>query len=183
MWGYTGNMTKMKPMKQTDEWTVLVPKGKYVLGDPCYAVPDDMWMPWLENAKYEDNRLVLVGQTPSGHWVLGLSTQYGDGGYLGSDGFEYGVDAGLIGLVPVEIATNLDRVGNAIDGTIIEFTQDTECSIDTDGFDFRAGRTHKLVFGSVSIETGDGVEDECAFCGEPESWGCDCGDEDDEDDE
>ena len=31
---------------------VEVPAGKYILGDPCYAVPDSEWMELLESCEF-----------------------------------------------------------------------------------------------------------------------------------
>ena len=34
---------------------VEVPAGRYILGDPCYAVPDSEWMELLESCNYFEN--------------------------------------------------------------------------------------------------------------------------------
>lgn len=49
------------------------------------------------------NPRVLLAEV-DGHPVLGIGTAFGDGAYEGNDGFRYGVDAGLLGVVPVEVA-------------------------------------------------------------------------------
>lgn len=77
-----------------DECDILVPPGAYYLGDCCYTVARAEWVPLLERTNY----LRTPGEV-NGHLVLALGTAYGDGTYRGSDGFSYGVDAGIIGLV------------------------------------------------------------------------------------
>ncbi len=102
------------------------PAGEYYVGDPCYAVDDqDRWMKWLEDAGCENpvpkillaKLTVLPEYDPRAEvplpapktdamYAVGIGTAHGDGCYTGSDGFEYGVDAGMIGCVPVECAEN-----------------------------------------------------------------------------
>lgn len=165
------------------EIVIVVPAGEYWLGDPCYSVPDEDWMPWLEAADFRDERFVLWAQVPGTEfWVLGLSTQYGDGCYTDEQGNEYGVDAGLIGLVPVAYnpTTNytLDENGRNEYGATgiarkVVFDKPTRCFIDTRGEDFRDGRYHTLTFGDIRIETGDGDEETCEDCGY-DLYECEC---------
>ncbi len=81
--------------------TVTVPAGEYILGDPCYTVPDDAWSRLLDSCGCFDDA-TPVG-TVLGYQVLAFGTAHGDGIYEGSDGYEYAVDAGLIGLVPASM--------------------------------------------------------------------------------
>jgi hypothetical protein len=126
---------------------VVVPAGQYVLGDPCYAVPDDDWMPLLESCNYFNNPVGHVVDGMQKFFVLAFGTKWGDGCYAGSDGKEYPVDAGLIGLVPVEMVEDLEsHIQN-----IVTFTKDTVCSYNGSG---------RLVFGGISIETDPAEEEE-----------------------
>lgn len=73
-------------------------KGFYV-GDVCYALNDDIyygiWGKWGYCAgKYS---------TPDGFAFAVAGTSYGDGEYSDKMGRLYGVDAGVIGLVPLEL--------------------------------------------------------------------------------
>jgi hypothetical protein len=124
-------------------WTVIVPAGKYVLGDPCYAVPDHLWIDLLESCGIfgldEDGSPVGF---INGHHVLGFSTAYGDGCYGGSDGYFYGVDAGLIGLVPYELAVGQEWGGQS---RVVEFTVNTVCT----------NRGGVMQFGNIEIDTLD----------------------------
>lgn len=83
--------------------SVTMPPGEYFVGDPCYAVREADWMPWLEAADYINESTYLLADV-QGRPVLGIGTANGDGTYRGSDGNVYGVDAGMIGVVPVEVA-------------------------------------------------------------------------------
>jgi hypothetical protein len=84
-----------------NNFTLTVPAGTYWLGDPCYSVPSDLWIPLLESCDFFN---LPVG-TVNGHKVYASPTAYGDGEYVGSDGYSYPVDAGLIGLVPEALVT------------------------------------------------------------------------------
>jgi hypothetical protein len=138
----------MKPLATAVE----VPAGTYWLGDPCYTVPDDDWMPLLRTCGVfgasddpADGQPGPVG-TVRGHEVLAFGTAHGDGEYQGSDGHRYGVDAGLIGLVPV--ALNPD--GYTVLVRQVTFDAPTVCKTEGGGA--------VLTFGPVVIYTGDEEE-------------------------
>lgn len=126
---------------------ITIPAGRYILGDPCYAIRDDDWSFYLEAAGWLEERLpegifVLFKGAP----VLSFRTAHGDGEFTGSDGRNYGVDAGLIGLVHESIGSisveNSQRV--------VEFLEPTVCVRDEG----------TLRFGNIVIETGYVDEDE-----------------------
>lgn len=93
----------MKATKNTG--SITMPPGTYYIGDPCYSIPDERWMEWLHAARFDEpeSRRFLLAEL-DGYPVMAIGTAHGDGEYPGSDGFSYGVDAGLIGLVPYEVA-------------------------------------------------------------------------------
>ena len=124
--------------------TVLVPAGKYVLGDPCYVVPNDDWSTLLESCNYFRSSIGSSG----GFEVLGFSTMWGDGCYFDNKGRVYPVDAGLIGLVPLEYA-NKEEFDE--DTVIVEFTKPTKCTRHEGG---------NLVFGDIVINTNPSDDDE-----------------------
>ena len=124
---------------------VIVPKGSYVIGDPCYAVPDKDWIALLETCNYFESPIGYVKDGMQKFPVLAFGTKWGDGAYRGTDGNEYGVDAGLIGLVPVEIVKDLSE------HTIVTFEKPTLCIDDTSG---------KLKFGHITIDTDPVYEEE-----------------------
>jgi hypothetical protein len=124
---------------------VVVPSGTYAIGDPCYAVPNDDWADLLESCDYFRNPIGYVKTGEQKFSVLGFGTKWGDGCYRGTDGKAYPVDAGLIGLVPVEM------IKDFADCELITFEKDTLCIDDGSG---------KLRFGHITIDTDPNEEEE-----------------------
>ena len=98
----------------------ILPAGTYYIGDPCYVISDSSDAEGIEEwHAFLDASGILSDSNPTdggefeykGHMVWMNHTAYGDGSYLDQHGNEYGVDAGLIGTVPVEVADKekLDR--------------------------------------------------------------------------
>jgi hypothetical protein len=114
--------------------SVVVPKGAYILGDPCYVVPDADWDALLQSCNYFNEPVGKVGDFK----VLAFGTKWGDGCYPDNKGNTYPVDAGLIGLVPAAYAT-LDWN----DSTLVVFETETLCT-DEDGV---------LKFGNYIVDT------------------------------
>jgi hypothetical protein len=138
-----------------------MPAGEYWVGDPCYAVADERWMEWLEAADYMSEPQILLAEL-DGKPVIGISTAYGDGEYLDEQGRSYPVDAGLIGLTPVELVT-----GEPSEMHKVTFANDITCSYD-DG---------TINLGNISIDTDpDETEDSCWRCGYAEH-NCQCEDD------
>lgn len=87
--------------------------GTYFIGDPCYALRDDLYEKWGTDNNYDDGDY--------GYFAVG-STAYGDGTY--DDIYSnksYGVDAGILGVVNMEYANPdanendiLNRLGKII---------------------------------------------------------------------
>ena len=140
----------MKVVKST-EIRVEVPAGTYFLGDPCYAVPDELWIPLLESCDYF-NINDPVG-TINGYSVLGFGTRYGDGVYKDQYGNTYGVDAGLIGLVPEALALQGGQTVSQLAelGTWVEFVNPTICTSNRDGGTLKLGR-HIIVTDEGGME-------------------------------
>jgi hypothetical protein len=114
--------------------SVVVPKGAYILGDPCYVVPDADWGALLQSCNYFNEPVGKVGDFE----VLAFGTKWGDGCYPDNKGNTYPVDAGLIGLVPVAYATT-----DWNDSTLVVFETATLCTND-DGV---------LKFGDYIVDT------------------------------
>lgn len=135
---------------------VEVPAGKYILGDPCYAVPDSEWMELLESCDYFNTPIGTIRRNgyseTTGAFkpfkVVAFNTRWGDGCYEGTDGCMYPVDAGLIGLVPIELVGTEELRSDLC--TVVTFTTPVKCSSNGDG---------KLRFGSITIDT-DPEDDE-----------------------
>lgn len=76
--------------------------GKYYLGDPCYAeLKNHTWMDVLDNSDFLESACIFEDGA-----IVAFRTMYGDGTYLGTTGFGYSVDAGLIGLVPYDMVSD-----------------------------------------------------------------------------
>ena len=117
---------------------VIVPKGSYVIGDPCYAVPSHLWNELLNSCNCFENPIGYIKNGGQKFPVLAFGTKWGDGCYRGTDGREYGVDAGLIGLVPLNVVEDLSE------HEVVNFSKDTLCIDDGSG---------KLKFGHITIDT------------------------------
>jgi len=138
---------KMREVEQKD-LHVVVPAGKYVLGDPCYSVPDEDWETLLHSCDYFNKPIGTVGDVQ----VLAFQTMYGDGEYEDSRGNKHSVDAGLIGLVPLEYA-DLTQINWGDEGpVIVEFRHETNC--------YMYAKSGLLKFGAYEISTGKNYYDE-----------------------
>lgn len=81
--------------------------GDYVIADPCYVLDRDVYDRLLKDTDYfmmnsVDRGGVMV-DTVSGKYFAVFGTKYGDGIYDDNKGFSYGVDAGCIACIPVEM--------------------------------------------------------------------------------
>lgn len=134
---------------------MIMPAGKYWIGDPCYVFPnkgpmENKWDEILAEVNFFE---VSYGELDDGKIkVWAASTAYGDGRYIGSNGKAFPVDAGLIGIVPKETVDYLGRTDNDLDylGLFIEFTEPFVVRSNN-------GLFH---FGHIEIDTGDYTEDE-----------------------
>lgn len=117
---------------------VVVPAGKYFLGDPCYAVPNRLWDALLGSSKFFAHP---VGEV-EGHKVLAFNTAYGDGVYEDQFQNEFPVDAGLIGLVPEALVDKDEFAKNypSIPGIWVKYDYETTC--ETDGKNLSFGKHH-----------------------------------------
>lgn len=70
--------------------------GTYFIGDPCYALRDELYEKWGHENNYADGNY--------DYFAVG-STAYGDGVYDDIySGKSYGVDAGILGVVNMDYA-------------------------------------------------------------------------------
>jgi hypothetical protein len=118
--------------------------GKYYVADPCYVLAEDVYDRLLRETDYfmmnsVDRGGVMVDNV-SGSYFAVFSTKYGDGSYRDGKGFEYGVDAGCIACIPVDICK--ERSDNQYINEV-EFTKDFEVRYE-DGL---------IVFGDIIINT------------------------------
>lgn len=134
------------------------------VGDLCYCLNYDVYQEAIELANYEGK----FDSTASGMHVEGafVSTQYGDGDYIGSDGKEYAVDAGIIGIVDITSAAATEgedfKIFSKL-GRVIKLPKygPTQYKISRDKVgtitvEIRQGKFKEI----ISIPTGDTDEDD-----------------------
>lgn len=133
------NAPSQNMIVQIHSMAVTVPPGAYLLADPCYAVPAELWEELLESCNYFETPVGNV----QGRQVLAFPTAYGDGSYVGSDGFTYGVDSGLIGLTPLSLVPEHERAPLSTLGAVVTLVVPTLCT-------WREGL---MTFGALRIDT------------------------------
>lgn len=126
--------------------------GTYYVGDPCHVFSDEVWQELLQKTRFFKNNFFEI----DGYKGFASGTAYGDGIYVDNFGKEYGVDAGLLGVVPIELVKrfvdnwegvkdNIKRIANVVD-----FDKDFYPT-EEEGF---------FQFGHIEIETGEQDEEE-----------------------
>lgn len=101
-------------------------KGFYV-GDICYVLADKLYHGVWGEAHYHDGK---YKDPETGFEFAVAGTAYGDGEYCDQDGNAYGVDAGVIGIVPLELVTDFSGCENGrvcMGAGIANFTADNGC--------------------------------------------------------
>ena len=88
-------MTKFIPQLAKTE-TFELPAGRYWIGDPCYVIDENQWDGFLEEVDCEEtlfqfNNLDVVCAETNGD------------GCWDFDGKTYGIDAGLMAVIPAEL--------------------------------------------------------------------------------
>lgn len=132
-----------------------LPAGNYWFGDPCYAAgkDDKAWQEWVAVASEASNDFSdpVSGASLGEYPVVAANTLYGDGLYLGSDGFSYGVDAGCLSPVPGPLLEKMGIDKSELDGlgTWINVTEPTKLK-NSDGI---------ITFGSLTIDTAGNNEE------------------------
>lgn len=126
---------------------MMLPAGKYWVGDPCYAVPKEDWRPLLESTDYlgmENRHGVFLFK---GHYIGSCATTHGDGEYFDKQGRSYPVDSGGLGAVH-ESYVGLEAAG----GHWIHFPEPFSIRYEEkDGM---------VVIGHIRIATDDEYEEE-----------------------
>lgn len=132
---------KMMKAKKED-WVFMpttrfkAPAGTYYIGDLCYALSDEIYDKIFGLYEYESG---IYKHTNGKDFFLVDQTSYGDGCYTGSDGKEFCVDAGIIGICPTSLAEK-DCDG----GHIYTFTTDFLCTCREGRFTF-TGENKQLI--------------------------------------
>ena len=119
--------------------------GKYFIGDICYGLDAETYLE-------EFGKKYNYQSGDYGKYAV-AKTAYGDGIYTGSDGIEYGVDAGILGIVDLStLPTYNEDLLNKL-GRVIEcnnLTMSAEGGIFTFNFDGN----------EIVIDTTEDFEDE-----------------------
>jgi hypothetical protein len=108
---------------------------KYVVGDLCNCLNNDDWQDYC-----------FSEQLPEG--AFSFHTFTGDGTYVDSEGREYGVDSGTIGILPLDKVSDMEKLRTALKFRIVQVldipeVDETDC-YEEDGV---------IVLGSVVINT------------------------------
>jgi hypothetical protein len=99
------------------------PPGKYFIGDPCYAIPDEQWQEYLEGIEGEAIDLEGVGRS------VFYSHQY----ETDDEGLSYPTDSGLIGVTCIDNLNVGDWKRLKQLGRLVEFTDGGEIARDEAG--------------------------------------------------
>ena len=79
-----------------------LPAGDYVISDPSYVLCDDDYSRIIDETYcYSKNENHIFIDSKTGLKFCVFSTAWGDGFYYDNEGREYGVDAGVIGCIPI----------------------------------------------------------------------------------
>jgi hypothetical protein len=125
---------------------IRMPPGQYYVGDPCYVFNRKHWDELGAQTNWFDRS---VGEL-NGQKMIAFGTAYGDGLYSDQNGRMYPVDAGLIGVVPVELIDDDCTFSHSPDcGHLIDFPQEFHCW-EMEG---------NLKFGVICIDTRKGNEE------------------------
>ena len=129
-----------------NNYTHTFKRGKYYVGDPCYVVADDNWMKLIDSTgcfgsenynnppNWDHGKFTYNGADCYAH-----GTAEGDGEFQDNYNRTYGVDAGLIGVIPF-VACDGDFLEG---GNIVEFENDFIVYYDNGRF----------IFGNIIIDT------------------------------
>jgi len=125
---------------------VTLPPGTYVIGDPCYQLNDEQWEEVLYESDDFDSPVGVYTRLNGGKgFAIAFSTSFGDGLYTDLDDREYGVDSGLIGIIPVDQIDTLDDAN----ANVITFDSPFTCK----------KIKQMLVFGHIEINASGDIED------------------------
>ena len=123
---------------------LVLPPGDYYLGDPCYVINED-WDEFLNEFWKFDRGGVFRYK---GRTCAAFYTKYGDGQYEVTEG-AFGwlpVDAGMIGMIPWELA----NAGDSSGGVDVRIRKPAKC-YENDGW---------LHFGDIVVNTSDEEEED-----------------------
>ncbi len=129
------------------------PAGSYYIGDLCYALGEDVYDKVFGDVGGYDAGL-YTNKNNRFAFFLVANTAWGDGLYRGSDYKEFAVDAGIIGITPLSMATKGTEGGH-----VYTFKEPVVCHFGNGIFRFTSGYT-RLVIDTEGNDEKDEYEDE-----------------------
>lgn len=123
--------TMKKGWTYTPTKTTTLQAGRYYIGDLCYALGDQIYHGVYGANDYESGLYTKVADQLS---FFVSDTAFGDGVYYGTDGKEFGVDAGIIGICHEEL---MDQDG--VGGHMYDFNEPVKCTFRAGRFRFQSG--------------------------------------------
>jgi len=109
---------KLAIVKMTGR-TFPMQKGRYVFGDPCYYLRDQIWKDFIKSSEYQ---IEMDGYSMVRFYL-------DDGTYHTNQHRSYPIDSGTIALIPVEFLEKNNIVVDQDLVDILEFPEDFVCSI------------------------------------------------------
>ncbi len=145
----TGNKVRHHQHHQAVKGKIYSKLG-FVITDICYVLSEEHYTnSWGEKHNYSDGVFEINGF----RFAVG-STAYGDGVYFDNEAHKYPVDAGNIGLVPLELVGKKDGLQF---GTVFGIPGEAEFSCENGVFDIILPNGHEI---HINTRLGDEDEDE-----------------------
>jgi len=115
--------------------TIKTNTKKVWIGDPCYVIQDELWddvcAQIYKGGHKEVGHVITVNYNGNELSFIQCGTAYGDGCFSSQTGFEYGVDAGCLAIVPEELIHKDYNLDDSL-GKMFEIETDN-ISLLTDG--------------------------------------------------
>lgn len=124
-------VTDEKPYEFSKNVTATLPAGRYYIGDITYVLKDSVCNDIFGDTNYEPGHYKMK----DGEFLVNR-TAYGDGSYPGSNNYQYGVDAGVIGITNINLCIDEKKIYG---GTLHTFTEPVACSFTQGMFRFSSG--------------------------------------------
>ena len=121
----------VKPYEFSPITSATLPAGRYYIGDIGYVLKEDVYENIFGDTHFEPGHY----KTKDGEFLVNR-TAYGDGSYPGSDNYQYGVDAGIIGIASMSVCIDERYMYG---GTLHTFGEPVECSFTQGFFRFSSG--------------------------------------------
>ena len=133
-----------KPSFNPKDWsykhhlTFTAPPGKYYIGDICYVLDDLVYDRIFGDVGGYDGGIYTNNKT--NEWFMVDGTAWGDGLFRANDYKEFGVDAGVIGIVPFSMC-NKGTSG----GHVYTFKEPVTCRFGAGVFRFTYGYNELII--------------------------------------